>query len=133
MKRRKFIGAKFVSYYNIVVSACFVIGALILIGFSGKVNAEAHVGTMIGLVFLLLFGGLCGFSAVKYLHREKIGKVCLVVCFVIQILYSIHGLISTYRATDSVSIINVVMLIIGFCGIWYMTTKEAKEWISMKS
>jgi len=133
MEHRKFIGAKFVSYYNLLVSVCFVIGSLVLIGFSGNVDGGARAGTVIGLVFLALFGAFCGFAAIKYLRREKVGRVCLAVCFVAQILYSIHGLISTYRVTVSVSGIAVVMLIIGCWGTWYMTTDEAKEWISVKT
>jgi presenilin-like A22 family membrane protease len=133
MKNKKFKGAKLVSYYNLVVSACFVIGAFTLMAFSGEVNVEDSEGTLMGLIFLSLFGAFCGFSAVKYLRRQKIGRVCIAVCFIVQIIYSILGLISTYRATDSAPIINVVMLIIGFSGIWYMTTKDAKEWIVMKS
>ena len=132
VKKVKFLGARLISYYNLVLSAFFIIGSIALIAFS-KIKTESDGQLSLLPFFLLIFFGLfCIFSALKYLNHENIGRVCLVLCCLVQIVLSIKGVITTYWVTFSISLKDILMLVIGSWGIWYLNTSESKEWLKSR-
>lgn len=130
MSSKKNMGSRFVGYYNLLVSIFFIIGAIILISFSWNGKIESKSEALLPLFLLGTFGLFCGYSALKYLRHEKTGEICLIFCFIVQIVYSVYGLIATYKTTSSVSIINLIMLGVGLWGTWYLMSAKSKEWIN---
>ena len=131
MKKDGFVGVRLISYYNIILSMLFIFGSVVLIAFS-KTRRVGDEEFLLPLLFLILFGLFCIFSALKYLRHKNKGRVCLICCCIIQIIYSIKGLIVTFKIGSSFPITNVIMLVIGLWGIWYLNTTQAKEWLKMK-
>lgn len=130
MKQEGFLGVRLISYYNVVLSGLFIFGSIGLVIFSkiGRVGDEEVF--LLPLLFLILFALFCILSAFKYLRHKNIGRVCLMYCCIGQVLFSIAGLVVSVKDSTSLPMINVIMLFIGSWGVWYLNTREAKEWVN---
>ena len=134
MKNTGFLGVKLISYYNLILSTLFILGSIILIIFSvlndltNLTNRNIHLFSLLGLILLSLF---YIFSSLQYLHHKRIGRIFLIYSFITQILISIGGLIATLSVEQSFSTTNIVILVVGLIGLWYLNTEEAKEWLHM--
>ena len=132
MEKGQFFSSHFLGYYNVVLAACFIVGSIVLIIFSEFKIGGAELRSTLPLIILIIFGLFCLFSAIKYLRHEKLGRVCLLLCCIIQVISSIFYIYTTYRVTSSVSIINIIMLFVGAYGTWYLSSRESKEWTRIR-
>ena len=88
--------------------------------------------TYLGLFVFILLSVFYIFSSHQYLHHKKMGWICLMISCIIQILMSIKDLITTYITVKDVPALNIIMMIIGLWGLWFLNTKEAKNWIKIR-
>ncbi len=130
MKKAGFLGVKLISYYNIVLSVAFVFGSIVMIAFSRNIKDVADIFFLLPLFFMILFGIFCFFSALKYLRHKKIGRVSLLCCCIIQVAFSIKGLIIMSKTTSSFSFWSIIMFLFGAWGIWYLNSKDGKKWVN---
>ncbi len=129
MSKSSFFGVKLISYYNIVLSAAFVFGAIVMIIFTINSKDVTDITLLLPLIFMSLFGIFCFISALKYLGHKKIGRVSLLCCSIIQVAFSVRGLIVISKTTYSFSSWSIIMFIFGVWGIWYLKSREGKEWV----
>lgn len=112
MKKIDFLGIRIISYYNLIVSFFFIFGSIVLVVFSKTKYTSSEKIYLFPFLFLLLAGLFYAFSALKYLQQQKIGRVCLICSCVIQILFSIQGLIITFKSIASLPFVNIIMLLV---------------------
>jgi len=65
-------GIKFICYYNLVLSAIFIFGSLILFIFSRVASLESNPVTTQNLFMFVLLSLFYGFSAYKFLQRNNV-------------------------------------------------------------
>ena len=132
MTKLKFLGARFIIYYNLILPSLMLIGSIIMFTFSHiKETTQKDVFKLP----LLLFIVLCIFyilSSAAYLKRKNIGRICLLVSCALQILNSIRDIIMEFRAFSTFSFFYVLMILVGLYGLWYLNTEEAKDWLKLK-
>lgn len=124
----KFLGVYLISCYNIFFPTIIVLGFIIGVTFIHKTRKLDEFDKIIFLFFILIsiFCVFCIFSAVSYLRHKKNGRIFLLCCCIAQITVLILSLLSPKR---HFSLFDVILLLVGLWGAWYLNTKEAKEWI----
>ncbi len=131
MRKAKFLEVYLISYFYIVFSAITLFGGLIGIFFIHETRKVDKLDHMILLLFafIFIFNVFCIFFAVKFIRHKNIGRIGMLCCCIAQILFLIPKFFSTIK---SFSFLDVIVLLIGLLGLWYLNTKEAKEWIVME-
>ena len=121
-------GIQFISYYNLVVAFVLVFGLAALFIFAktkGTPDQNFPVGSLLVPIACALF---YAFSAFNYLGHKEYGRICLLGSCVIQIMTSIKDLVVTYSVTISLQAVNIVILLVGLWGLWFLNTAPAKAW-----
>ena len=124
------IKVKIICYYNLILPAIFIFGSILLFIFPKFVSTTFKQETYLSLFVFILLSIFYMFSSHQYMHHKKLGWVCLMISCIIQVLLSIKDLTTTYMTVETVPPLNIIMMIIGLWGLWFLNTEEAKNWIN---
>lgn len=128
MENGKYSYVRFVSYYNIILSIFWFTGSLILYIFSNYTDHVSNKMAKFHYVIFVFFCLLMALSGVRFLHHNKMGRIGLLLCSIAQVLYCFEDIISSFETGASFALYNTIILVVGLWNIWYLNTKEAKEW-----
>lgn len=133
MIENKSLGVYFICYYNLILPSILIFGAISIIIFS-LIKGNGDAGSIqLHLLFFILLCTFHVFSATKYLHQENIGRYLLIICSLIQVFFSVKGLLMIADNTVLEILLNLGMFLIGLWAAWYLNTEKAKEWLKNKT
>lgn len=123
------IKVRIICYYNLILPAILIFGTIVLFIFPKFESTIVKQKTYIGFFVFIFLSIFYMFSSHQYLRHKKLGWICLMVSCILQVLLSIKDMTATFMAVKVVPPINIIMMIIGLWGLWFLNTQEAKNWI----
>ncbi|MDY6790841.1 MAG: hypothetical protein SWH54_06185 [Thermodesulfobacteriota bacterium] len=125
---KKYIKVYIISFYNILLSSLFLIGSFVWIVFP-KITGIGEEVFKLSYFLFLLFYLFYFFSALLYLAHKKIGRVSLFLSSIIQVANAVFYIFTTYKTTSTFQYTDIIMIIFGLWGMWFLSRREAIEWL----